>query len=89
MSSEITGLNGRERATLRAVALGKAEITCSQEPDLFIDGLPVCDQFAAHRLTRQALIISCQPGNPGELVPAMLSEAGCVAIGLPPHRDVA
>src|SRR5690606_22949569 len=38
-------LNHRERATLRAVARGGAEITLSAEPDLFIDGLACCDQI--------------------------------------------
>ncbi|HET6706853.1 hypothetical protein [Amycolatopsis sp.] len=72
----ITTLNHRERATLRAVAGGHAEISCSCEPDLFIDGLSCCDQSTAHRLARLGLIAPARPGKYGELVPALLTEDG-------------
>lgn len=83
MSGEIIQLNHRERATLRAVALGRAEITCSCEPDLFIDGLACCDQFTAHRLARLALIVPLRAGRPGERVPALLTEHARAVLGLP------
>ncbi|SFO97004.1 hypothetical protein SAMN05421810_101554 [Amycolatopsis arida] len=74
-------LNHRERATLQAVALGRAEITGSCEPDLFIDGLACCDQTTAHRLARQGLVAPARTGRPGELVPAVLTNAGRAALG--------
>jgi hypothetical protein len=77
----ITALNHRERATLRAVAGGHAEISCSCEPDLFIDGLSCCDQSTVHRLARLGLIAPAHPGKCGERVPALLTEAGTQALG--------
>ncbi len=47
---ELTGygrLTGRDRAILRAVARGDAELACGAEPDLFLDGRCCCDQLAA------------------------------------------
>jgi hypothetical protein len=82
-----TELNHRERATLRAVAAGHAEITCSSEPDLFVDGLACCDQACAHRLANLGLIAPADDGRPGERVPARLTEAGRRALaprGMPP-----
>ncbi|MEV6829384.1 hypothetical protein [Amycolatopsis sp. NPDC051102] len=76
----ITALNHRERATLRAVAEGHAEISCSCEPDLFIDGLSCCDQITVHRLARLGLIAPAHPGKCGERVPALLTEAGSQAL---------
>ncbi|SFW71438.1 hypothetical protein [Amycolatopsis australiensis] len=75
-----TELNHRERATLRAVAGGHAEISCSCEPDLFIDGLSCCDQSTVHRLARLGLIAPARPGKCGERVPALLTEAGVRAL---------
>ncbi|WP_019819169.1 hypothetical protein [Saccharomonospora saliphila] len=69
-------LNHRERATLRAVSRGDAEITCSSEPDLFLDGLACCDQGTAHRLARAGLIAPAYAGRPGQRVPAVLTDAG-------------
>jgi hypothetical protein len=77
----ITTLNHRERATLRAVAGGHAEISCSCEPDLFIDGLSCCDQSTVHRLAREGLIAPAHPGKCGQRVPALLTEAGSHALG--------
>lgn len=83
MSAQILPLNHRERATLTAVGLGRAEMTCSCEPDLYIDGVPCCDQFTAHRLARFALVVPLRAGRRGERVPALLTEAGRAAIDLP------
>src|SRR5438045_2332251 len=80
MPQEVVELNHRERATLRAVALGHAEITRSCEPDLFIDGLACCDQSTAHRLARNGLIAPAIPGRPGERVPALITELGRSAL---------
>ncbi|WP_191249297.1 hypothetical protein [Amycolatopsis deserti] len=62
-------------AMLRAVAQGRAVMSSSVEPDLFIDGVACCDQMAAHALAHGGYI---RPdGESGErLVPAVLTEAG-------------
>ncbi|MGH3520071.1 MAG: hypothetical protein ACRDQ7_22335 [Haloechinothrix sp.] len=89
MYREDMELNNRERAALQAVALGAAEITCSCEPDLFIDGLACCDQFTAHRLAHLAFIAPSRTGKPGERVPAVLTETGRAALGLAGSRSLA
>lgn len=66
----------RSLAMLKAVAAGRAELTCSSEPDLFVDGLPCCDQSAAHELARAGLIAPVRPGALGQRVPARLTPAG-------------
>lgn len=83
MSAQILHLNHRERATLTAVGRGRAEMTCSCEPDLYIDGIACCDQFTAHRLVRLALVVPLRAGRHGERVPALLTDSGRAAIGLP------
>lgn len=80
MSSDFVQLNNRERATLRAVGLGRAEITCSAVPDLFIDGLACCDQFTAHRLAQLRLVMPKRTGRRGERVPALLTETARAAL---------
>lgn len=77
-------LNHRERATLNAVATGRAEMTCSSEPDLFFDGLACCDQTTAHRLANLGFIAPARPGLPYERVPALLTEAGRARLGILP-----
>ncbi|WP_414941087.1 hypothetical protein [Amycolatopsis sp. cmx-11-51] len=76
-----TELNHRERATLKAVADGHAEISRSCEPDLFVDGLACCDQHTAHRLAHLGLVAPARGGRWGERVPARLTEAGAEALG--------
>lgn len=73
-------LNPRERATLRAVALGGAEITHSKAPDLFLDGLPCCDQSTARRLAGLGLVQPTRAGHPGERVPAEVTDRGQAAL---------
>lgn len=75
-ADEDVDLNRRERATLRAVALGGAEISCSSEPDLFLDGLACCDQSTAHRLARLGLVVATREGRPNERVPAQVTNKG-------------
>jgi len=75
-------LNRRALAMLRAVAQGRAQLACSAEPDLYIDGVPCCDQFTAHLLTHAGLITPAT-GRFGELVPATLSPAGTAALSAP------
>lgn len=70
----------RARAILRAVAHGRAEMTCSCEPDLFIDGLHCCDQSTAHALVHAGLIRQDRPGLVGNRVPARITTAGLAAL---------
>ncbi|MGD9525898.1 hypothetical protein [Pseudonocardia sp.] len=67
-------LTRRDRAILRAVAAGGAELLCGSGPDLLIDGRCCCDQLAARRLARAGLIAAAGPA--GERVPARLTPAG-------------
>jgi hypothetical protein len=66
----------RELAILRAVAMGRAEITCSCEPDLFIDGLFFSDQYVARQLAHRNLIAPARPGRIGRRVHARLTSTG-------------
>ncbi|MPY97039.1 MAG: hypothetical protein GEU97_03450 [Actinophytocola sp.] len=81
MAERTVDLNNRERATLRAIGLGRAEITCSCEPDLFIDGLACCDQFTAHRLAHLGLVVPVRAGRQGERVPAVLTASARAVLG--------
>lgn len=66
----------RALAILRAVAAGRVEISCSCEPDLFIDGLDCCDQYTAHQLAHRGLVAQARPGLVGQRVRAVLTAAG-------------
>ncbi|HVV12896.1 hypothetical protein [Amycolatopsis sp.] len=76
MPPDAAELNHRELALLKAVASGRAEITCSSEPDLFFDGLACCDQSCARRLAGLGLVAPARQGSPCERVPAVLTPAG-------------
>jgi hypothetical protein len=82
MTMEST-LNRRALAMLRAVGAGRAELTCSCEPDLRVDGLPCCDQATAHELARAGLIRPA--GRPvvavGQWTRAELTSDGRLALG--------
>ena len=69
-------LTRRDRAILRAVAGGRAELVFGSEPDLIIDGRCCCDQAAAHRLAHAGLIAPLTAAIVGERVPAGLTAAG-------------
>ena len=69
-------LSRRDRAILRAVAGGYAELVFGTEPDLIIDGRCCCDQTAAHRLARAGLIAPLGAAVVGQRVPAGLTPAG-------------
>ncbi|UKD57592.1 hypothetical protein L3Q65_12975 [Amycolatopsis sp. FU40] len=75
-------LSCRALALLRVVAAGRAEITCSSEPDMFIDGVPCCDQYAAHALARRGLIVQTGPAELGKRVRARLTPAGAAVLGV-------
>jgi len=69
-------LSRRDRAILRAVAGGHAELVFGTEPDLIIDGRCCCDQTAAHRLAHAGLIAPLDTATVGERVRAGLTAAG-------------
>lgn len=69
-------LGSRSLAMLRAIAHGRAEVSLSCEPDLFVDGMPCCDQFTAHQLSHAGLVQPARLGLIGQRVPARLSPAG-------------
>ena len=73
-------LSGRDRAILRAVAAGEAELAIGAEPDLFFDGRCCCDQSAAHRLVHTGLIAAATFGVVGHRVAAALTPAGMQAL---------
>ena len=52
-------------------------MSSSCEPDLFIDGVPCCDQMTAHTLARSGYVRVAADGSTAELTPA-----GRAAIGL-------
>jgi hypothetical protein len=68
---------------LRAVSDGRAELICSCEPDLFIDGLGCCDQYTAHLLARDGLIRPAISGAIGDRVRAELTVAGRAVLTRP------
>ncbi len=74
-------LSGRDRAILRAVAAGGAELQLGTEPDLFLDGRCCCDQIAAHHLVRAGLIAAATLGLVGQRVAAALTPTGQQALG--------
>ena len=73
-------LSGRARAMLRAVAAGRAEVTGGLEPDLYVDGLPCCDQMATHDLVHAGLVRPIEPTRFGQRVSAELTEDGRAAL---------
>jgi hypothetical protein len=74
-------LSGRDRAILRAVAAGGAELALGSEPDLFLDGRCCADQSAAHHLVHAGFITAARLGLVGRRVTATLTPAGRHALG--------
>jgi hypothetical protein len=72
-------LTSRDRAILRAVAAGRAELVAGAEPDLLLDGRWCCDQPAAHRLAHAGLIAPAVAAQTGQRVGAVLTAAGTAA----------
>jgi hypothetical protein len=66
----------RALAVLRAAGTGRVHVSLSCEPDVFVDGLPCCDQPGARALVHAGLLRAVRPGRIGELVPARLTTAG-------------
>jgi len=78
-------LSHRAMAMLRAVAARRAQMSCSCEPDLFIDGFACCDQMTAHALAHGGYIRPAESSGLSAVtgrVPAELTEAGEAAIAV-------
>ena len=73
-------LSGRDRAILRAVAAGGAQLQLGAEPDLFFDDRSCADQYAAHRLVHAGFITAATLGLLGQRVTAALTPAGHEAL---------
>jgi hypothetical protein len=71
-----SALSYRDRAILRAVAVGTAEMIVGVEPDLMLDGRCCGDQLAAHRLAHAGFIAAARPAAAGQRVLALLTAAG-------------
>ena len=80
MSTDPNALSRRAIAMLKAIADGRAELRCSCEPDLRVDGLPCCDQSTAHDLARAGLVRATRLVAPGQWAPAELTDAGYRAL---------
>ena len=80
-------LSGRDRAILRAVAAGGAELQLGSEPDLFLDGRCCCDQAAAHHLVRDGLITAAALGRVGSASPPSSPRPGSTPWATPSPPD--
>jgi hypothetical protein len=69
-------LSVRDRAILREVAGGRAELVWGSEPDLYIEGRSCCDQSAVHRLVRAGLIAPAVEVAVGQRIAATITTAG-------------
>ncbi|MFD9698118.1 hypothetical protein [Lentzea sp. NPDC059081] len=78
-------LSCRDVALLRAVAAGRAQMSHSCEPDLFIDGIASCDQPAARRLAHSGFIEPVLPAAVGSLTGARLTSLGATVLA---HRTM-
>ena len=74
------GLSGRALAMLRAVDAGRAEFAAGREPDLYVDGLPCCDQSATHDLVHAGLLRPSAVASYGQRVRAELTDEGRAAL---------
>lgn len=84
MSTHPSALSRRAIAMLKAVGEGRAELRCSCEPDLRVDGLSCCDQNTAHDLAHAGLIRAARLVAPGQWAAAELTDAGHLALsGVP------
>ena len=69
-------LSHRDRAILRAVAGGTAELIGGAQPDLLVGGRCCSDQMAARRLATAGLITGAGPAVMSRRVPARLTPLG-------------
>lgn len=73
-------LSGRAKAMLRAVAAGRGQLSGGCEPDLYVDGLPCCDQMVTHDLVHAGLLRARRAVRLDERSDAELTDAGRAAI---------
>lgn len=73
-------LSGRAKAMLRAVAAGRGQLSGGCEPDLYVDGLPCCDQMVTHDLVHAGLLRARRAVRLDERAEAELTDAGKAAI---------
>ena len=73
----------RHLAVLRAVAAGRAELTGSCEPDLYVDGRCCTDHTVAGLLSRAGLITTPPPVPTGTRVVARLTPVGRAVLAQP------
>ncbi|RKT57817.1 hypothetical protein [Saccharothrix australiensis] len=73
-------LSGRAKAMLRAVAAGRAQLSGGREPDLYVDGLPCCDQMVTHDLVHAGLLRARRAVGLDERSDAELTDEGRAAI---------
>jgi hypothetical protein len=78
---ETITLSGRDRAVLRAVAAGRAQLGAGCEPVLLVDGLVCADFSTGARLVACGLVAPPDPARP--LGPAHLTAAGAEALSGP------
>ena len=79
-AATLSTLTHRDRAILRAVAAGSAELVAGAEPDMYLDGLACSDQFAAHRLVHAGLIAVLGPARTGRRIGARLTAHGAALL---------
>lgn len=77
-------LSCQEEAILRAVHAGRVEISCSREPDMFVDGINCCHQATARRMFHEGWVQRAHSGLATERVRAGLTAAGRAVARLTP-----
>ncbi|XVV03350.1 hypothetical protein ACQPW3_39485 [Actinosynnema sp. CA-248983] len=73
-------LSNRAKAMLKAVAAGRGQLSGGVEPDLYVDGLPCCDQTTTHALVHAGLLRARRAVGLYERTDAELTDAGRAAI---------
>jgi hypothetical protein len=76
-------LSGRAKSMLRAVAAGRGQLSGGREPDLYVDGLPCCDQMVTHDLVHAGLLRARRAVRLDERTDAVLTDEGRAAIAQP------
>lgn len=75
-----TAITYRTRALLQAVAAGRCELSGGSEPDMFVDGLPFCDQPLAHTLAHAGMVRIDTIVSVDRRAHAELTDAGRLAL---------
>ncbi len=78
MSVETITVSSRDRAVLRAVAVGRCQLGAGCEPVLLVDGLVCTDSSAGRRLVAAGFIAAPDRSRP--LGPAVITAAGLSAV---------